>query len=158
MKKRNSTTREQKLEQNLSEKKKKFQKINELHRKDKEASIKGDFATLITLLTDDCVLLPPDSAPIAGKDAIQKYFDEQKELLSDIEITEYTHDFQEIKICGNWAYEWGYFSNKAKSAAEEDPIKSSGILFRILELQDDGTWKVARSIWNMDPELKNLNP
>jgi ketosteroid isomerase-like protein len=135
----------------------KLAEIEKLHKTDREASLKGDFPTLITLLTDDCVLLPPDSAPIAGKNAIQKYFDAQKDLLLGIEITEYVHDFQEIKIFGKWAYEWGYFSNTARPAGGGDPIKGSGILFRILALQDDGSWKVARSIWNIDSdsEVKN---
>jgi ketosteroid isomerase-like protein len=124
--------------------------IKTLHKTDREASLKGDFTTLITLLTDDCVLIPPDKPPISGKDAIQKYFDEQKKLLSEIEITEYTHDFQEIKIRGNWAYEWGYFSNTAKSKVSGELIRSSGKLFRIIEHQEDGSWKVARSIWNID--------
>jgi ketosteroid isomerase-like protein len=124
--------------------------IEALHKRDKEASLKGDFATLVTLLTDDCTLLPPNSPPIVGKDAIQEYFDEQKELLRGIEITEYEHDFQEIKICGHWAYEWGYFSNTAKPVDGGDLIKGSGKLCRILKLQEDGSWKVARSIWNID--------
>ena len=126
--------------------------IKKLHRTDREASIKGDFATLITLMTDDCVILPPDSAPITGKDAIQEYFDSQKEQLRGIEILEYTHDFQEIKICGDWAYEWGYFSNTAKPSDGGELIKGSGKLFRILCLQDNGSWKVSRSIWNIDSD------
>ena len=124
--------------------------IKKLHKADREASIKGDFDTLLALLTDDCVLLPPDRAPIAGKDAIQEYFNEQKEFLSGIEITEYTHDFTEIKIFGNWAYEWGFFSNTARPIDGGELIKGSGKLFRILELQENGSWKVARSIWNID--------
>ncbi len=130
----------------------KLPEIGKLHKMDREASLKGDFSTLITLLTDDCVLLPPDSAPIAGKDAIQKYFDEQKELLRGIEITEYKHDFQEIKILGDWAYEWGYFSNTARPTGGGELIKGKGKLFRILELQENGSWKVYRSIWNIDTD------
>lgn len=132
--------------------KEKLEEIERLHKLDREASIKGDFDTLITLLTNDCVLLPPDRAPIAGKIAIQEYFDEQKELLCGIEIIEYRHDFKEIKILGDWAYEWGYFSNTAKPKGGEDRIKGSGKIFRILELQDNGSWKVARSIWNVSSE------
>jgi uncharacterized protein (TIGR02246 family) len=124
--------------------------IEKLHKADREASLNGDLATLITLMTDDCVLLPPGKPPIVGKDAIQEYFNEQKEQLRDIEITEYIHDFQEIKICGNWAYEWGYFSNTAKPVDGGEIIKGRGKLFRILKLQEDGSWKVSRSIWNID--------
>jgi len=146
MKKITPGTKEQPAEQeNIAE-------IENLHKEDREASLKGDFATLLTLLTDDCVLLPPDRAPIAGKNAIREYFDEQKELLRGIEITEYKHDFQEIKIFGNWTYEWGYFSNTARPTGGGELIKGKGKLFRILELQGDGSWKVARSIWNIGSE------
>ncbi len=150
MKKDNPGKKKKNSERDRFSEKEKLHKIEELHKTDREASLKGDFATLITLLTDDCVLLPPDSLPIAGKDDIQKYFDEQKELLCGIEIIEYRHDFKEIKILGDWAYEWGYFSNTAKPKGGEDRIKGSGKLFRILELQQDGSWKVSRSIWNID--------
>lgn len=126
--------------------------IEKLHEIDQEASQRGDFDTLITLMTDDCILLPPARPPIKGKDAIRKYMQDQKEQLDAIEIIEYSHDFQEIKILGKWAFEWGYFSNTAKPKGEEGLIKGSGKLFRILELQEDGSWKVSRSIWNIDSE------
>lgn len=150
MKKDNPGKKYKNSEQERFSEKEELRKIEELHRTDREASLKGDFATLLALLTDDCVLLPPDSPPIVGKNAIQEYFDQQKELLSGIEITEYVHDFQEIKILGNWAYEWGYFSNTAKPKNGGELIKGSGKLLRILALQDDSSWKVTRSIWNID--------
>ncbi len=122
--------------------------IEKLHKIDQEASKRGDFDTLLTLMTDDCVLLPPERPPIKGKDAIREYIQGQKEQLHNIEITEYSHDFQEIKILGDWAYEWGYFSNAARAAGET--IRERGKLFRILRRQEDGAWKVSRSIWNND--------
>lgn len=128
--------------------------IEKLHKIDQEASIKGDFDTLLTLMTDDCVLLPPDQSPIKGRDAIREYMKEQKEQLHNIEITEYSHDFQEIKILGEWAYEWGYFSNAARPAGGGETIRAKGKLFRILRRQADGSWKVARSIWNNDSETE----
>jgi ketosteroid isomerase-like protein len=103
-------------------------------------------------MTDDCVLLPPDGPPIEGIDDIKKHFEEQKEFLSGIEIIEYVHDFKEVKILGDWAYEWCYFSNTAQPKDGGELIKGSGKLFRILCLQDDASWKVTRSIWNIDKD------
>jgi uncharacterized protein (TIGR02246 family) len=128
--------------------------IEKLHTMDQEASKRGDFDTLLTLMTDDCVLLPPERPPIKGKDAIWEYIQEQKEQLHKIEITEYSHDFQEIKILGDWAYEWGYFSNAARPAGGGEAIHGRGTLFRILRRQVDGSWKVSRSIWNIDTAPK----
>ena len=150
MRKDNSREKKQSAERKKFSEKEKLIEIENLHQTDREASLNGDFATLITLMTDDCVLLPPGEPPIAGKSAIRKYFDAQKEQLRSIEIIEYTHDFQEIKILGDWAYEWCFFSNTAKPKDGGEPIQGRGKLFRILCLQDDGSWKVARSIWNID--------
>ena len=133
---------------------KKLAGIEKLHKTDREASLKGDFAILMTLLTDDCILLPPNREPISGKDAIQEYFQEQKKQLQGIKIIKYEHDFQEIRIFNNWAFEWGYFSSAARPTGGGDLIKGSGKLFRILKLQDDGLWKVARSIWNIDTKAE----
>jgi len=154
MKKDNPGIKKKNSDQEQFLEKEKLHKIEELHNTDREASLKGDFATLLTLMTDDCVLLPPNGPPIVGKDDIKKHFEEQKELLRGIEITEYVHDFQEIKIFADWAYEWCYFSNMAKPKDGGKLIKGSGKLFRILELQKDGSWKVARSIWNIDQDLE----
>jgi ketosteroid isomerase-like protein len=145
MKTYNSDKKEELTEQEM------LDEIERLHETDQAASKKGDFATLITLLADGCVLLPPGRPPIIGKDAIWKYFQEQKEQLCNIEIIEYMHDFQEIKICGKWAFEWGSFSNAARPAGGGEVIRGKGKLFRILERQENGSWKVSRSIWNSDP-------
>ena len=156
MKKNDLGEQKRLYEQEKIEEVERLAEIKKLHKTDREASIKGDLSTLITLLTDDCMLLPPDSPPIAGKDNIKNFFDEQKALLKDIEITEYVHDFQEIKILGDWAYEWCYFSNMAQPKDGGKIISGKGKLFRILELQEDGSWKVARSIWNIDQDPEPL--
>ncbi len=40
----------------------------------------------------------------------------------------------------------------ARPVTGEELIKGKDKLFRIIERQDDGSWKVARSIWNIDSE------
>jgi uncharacterized protein (TIGR02246 family) len=125
--------------------------IEELHRKDMAASKARDRATLLSLCSDDCVLLPPGEDPIVGKEAIRESLERDVEQEQHYEITEYIHDFEEVRMLGEWAFEWGMFSAAAEPVGGGPPIRSSGKILRILERQEDGTWKVARSIWNNDP-------
>jgi uncharacterized protein (TIGR02246 family) len=125
--------------------------IEALHEKDMAASEAGDLFTLLSLCSDDCVMLPPGEAPIVGKEAIRASLQRDLEQEHGYRITEYIHDFEEVKVLGDWAFEWGRFSATAEPVAGGAPIRSSGKILRILARQADSTWKVARSIWNNDP-------
>ena len=126
------------------------QAIEALHEKDMAASKARDLATLLSLCTEDCLMLPPGEAPIVGKGAIRASLERDLEQEQDYQITEYVHNFEEVKVLGDWAFEWGRFSAAAEPVAGGPPIRSSGKILRILARQADGTWKVARSIWNND--------
>jgi uncharacterized protein (TIGR02246 family) len=122
-----------------------------MHAKDMAASKARDLATLLSLCSDDCVMLPPGEEPIVGKRAIRTSLERDLEQERDYRITEYVHNFEEVKVLGAWAFEWGTFSAAAEPVAGGPPIRSSGKILRILKRQADGTWQVARSIWNNDP-------
>jgi uncharacterized protein (TIGR02246 family) len=125
--------------------------IEELHRTDMAASKSRDLATLLSLCSDDCVMLPPGEDPVVGREAIRESLEMDVEQEQDCQITEYEHDFEEVKVLGDWAFEWGMFSAAAEPTGGGPPIRRSGKILRILERQVDGKWKVARSIWNNDP-------
>jgi uncharacterized protein (TIGR02246 family) len=124
--------------------------IEELHKKDKQASMNGDLETLLTLFTDDGILIPPESEIIEGKEALRNMLKQNFELHQDYITTEYNQDFKEIKILGRYAYEWGTYSGKYKSKDDGKEITGSGKLMRILKLQADGSWRVHRTIWTVD--------
>ncbi|MHC4537414.1 MAG: YybH family protein [Planctomycetota bacterium] len=124
--------------------------IKELHNKDKLASMNGDLETLLSLFSDDGIVIPAEGDIIAGKEALRKMLKQNFELMQDYIVTEYNHYFQEIKILGEYAYEWGTYSGKYKSKNDSTEITGSGKLMRILRLQADGSWKVYRAIWTVD--------
>lgn len=124
--------------------------IEELHKKDKQASMSGDLETLLTLFTDDGILIPPEGEIIEGKEALRNVLKQNFELHQDYIITEYDQDFKEIKVLDQYAYEWGIYSGKYKSKDDGQEITGSGKLMRILKLQADGSWKVHRTIWTVD--------
>lgn len=122
--------------------------IQHLHETDMAAAKIHDIDTLITLITDDCILLPPGQEPIRGRDAIWKFMREQLPENQKYEITEYNQNFEEIKIIGDWAYEWATFHGTYHLKGGGPDLHERSRLFRILRRQSDGTWKVARAIWH----------
>ena len=124
--------------------------INELHRRDMQASKTWDVETLASLWTDDIVSMPQDGPPLIGKEANRNSLLKLKEESRDIDIVEYDLAFNEVKVIGDWAFEWGTFSATIRSKDEGEVSRSSGKLFRVLKRDADGTWKVARSMSNND--------
>lgn len=121
--------------------------IEQLHRKDWAASRSQDFETLLSLWTEDGVLFPPGRNPVVGKDALRAFFQEQKPELESVRILEYSHDFQEVMVMGDWAFEWGVFHGSAQSIEGGPVVQDSSRIFRVLSRQEDGSWKVARAVW-----------
>jgi len=128
-----------------------LKQIEELHRKDLEASKVKDFKTLLSLWEDDGVLLEPGRAPIIGKDAIKAYIESQAETSKTYRITKYEQDWKEIRIIGDWAFEWGVFEGEAELINGGPPIKQKAKMLRLLKRQNDGSWKCARVIYHEDP-------
>ena len=127
-------------------------KIQELDERDIAASKAQDYATLIELWDKDAIVIPPDQEPIIGIDNIEKWLNQSSEI--EYDVTEYEHSFEERKIIGDWAFEWGSYSSVAVPKDGGESITSSGKLLRILKRQQDGEWKVARAIWNIDRDVE----
>ena len=120
--------------------------IETLHEVDMEASKEQDFETLESLLTKDIVMMAPGADFVRGLDAVR---DQRRDLATEdpgIEILSYTFDFREVKVLGEYAFEWGTLSGRTKQAdgvVRDERYK----LLRILRRGPDG-WKVHRAIWN----------
>ncbi|NIM91649.1 MAG: DUF4440 domain-containing protein [Candidatus Aminicenantes bacterium] len=124
--------------------------IEELHRRDIAASKARDYETLLSLWTDNGVLLLPGRKPIVGKEALKAYTDEQTEISRTYKITKYEHRWEEIKVIGDWAFEWGFYEAEAEMIKGGEIIRDQGKLLRILRKQKDGSWKAARAISQND--------
>jgi len=124
--------------------------IKELHRKDIAASKARDFKTLLSLWTEDGVLLMPGEKPTVGKEALKVYMDEQAKISQAYRIKKYEHKWEEVKVIGDWAFEWGFFNAEAEMIKGGEIIKQQGKLLRILKRQKDGSWRAARAIGHYD--------
>jgi uncharacterized protein (TIGR02246 family) len=124
--------------------------IEGLHQKDMEASRTGDFETLRSVMTDDAVILPPGGETVRGKEELDASFARMRDAMDRIEVIEYVLDFSEVKILGDYAFEWGEIRGSMRQTGGE-PQRSAYNVMRILQRQPNGEWKVHRSIWNERP-------
>ena len=54
----------------------------------------------------------------------------------------YKAEIKDVRIAGEWAFEWGYISYKDSS----NPKPMRGKVLRVMKRQPDGSWKFARVI------------
>lgn len=122
--------------------------IEKLRETDLKASKIGDTDTLLSLMSDDIVLIYPDREPLKGIGEMRKSMEAYRKELENIEIIQYSIVFEELLFAGDYAFEWGSYHHKYKIKNTKDELEEKGKLMRILRREADGYWKVIRSIWN----------
>lgn len=131
-----------------------LKRIDALHLKDMKASKAGDYKTLRSILSDDAVVLPPGANPIQGKETHDKNFDAMDQSGSSHEVLDYQLKFEETKVIGDYAFEWGSINSTSKDKVTGKINESRYNVVRILR-KENGEWKVYRSIWNDGEKTKS---
>ncbi|MEJ2203972.1 MAG: DUF4440 domain-containing protein [Gemmatimonadota bacterium] len=126
--------------------------IEELHRRDREASLSGNASALLALWSEDPAALPPGGPVWRGRPALEESLGRAAQARAVWETLEYEQDFQEVRVLGDVAWDWGTYRGRSRNRETGEEVSSSGKLFRILKKAPDGSWRVHRSIWNVDPK------
>lgn len=103
-----------------------------------------DAATWAKLFTEDGVQMPPNASPNVGSQAILAWSQGFLSMFS----AEFALDVHEIQVFGNWAFERGTYHISLTPKAGDGPFKDVGKYITLYQRQPDGSWKVARDIWN----------
>jgi uncharacterized protein (TIGR02246 family) len=123
--------------------------IAELQRRDIEANIAVDTEKLLALRTDDVVYLVPGRPPLVGKDAVRKYLEGIREELANWDMVGYEENWQEVQVVGEYAFEWGTVNIRAQKDGQRQESAAVRNVVQGLKRQPDGSWKIARVIWNL---------
>jgi len=104
---------------------------------------RGDMAALAGLYTEDAKLLPPDSAMMTGRSAIQQFWQGAR----DMGVREVDLRVQEVEQGGDLASEIGLATLMIQpegGQATTDTVKYVVVWKR----QRGGPWQLAVDIWN----------
>ena len=119
--------------------------IDKLSQTDIAACLKDDVDTMCSLWTDDGVLLMPGAPPLVGKKAVCGMLQAQKAQSNGSKTTGYTEDWDEVRVVGDYAWQWGKMSQTVKDrSGKQETMHVNAI--RILQRQPDESWKVARAV------------
>jgi uncharacterized protein (TIGR02246 family) len=102
-----------------------------------DASNQGDVETLTSLYAEDAVLLPPDHAPIEGREAIEEFWRQGTD--QGLRVTTLR-----LEVAGDVGYLIGRYNLPATAKEEAD----SGKYVMCLKRERDGAWKLTADIWN----------
>lgn len=102
-----------------------------------------DIEAKLKLFTTDAVLMPPAESNVIGQEAIRAWHEKIWEGTTD----QCSGTVEEVEIFGDWGMVRGTFSGESTAASGEGR-PYSGKFLNVVRRQADGSWKIARGIWN----------
>jgi uncharacterized protein (TIGR02246 family) len=111
-----------------------------------EAFKAGDAAAIAGLYTEDAKMLPPDATEVAGREAIQKYW----QSWIDDGLKNLSLEASEVEADGDLAYEVGRFSIQAP-AANDAMTTATGNYLVVWKRASGGDWQLHVDTWNDAP-------
>lgn len=104
----------------------------------------GNFDGVVTLYTENGILMPPHHAAVQGRAALRTF------LGSFPRISGFSATVHEIDGRADLAYVRGSFSMTVRPDGAPGPITDKGKFLEIRRRQADGSWLLAVDIFNSD--------
>jgi uncharacterized protein (TIGR02246 family) len=101
---------------------------------------KGDASAVAAMYTEDAFVLPPGAEPVKGRAAIEAFWRQAVQQLSDAKLT--TIDV--LPLGPEAAREIGTVTLKTRSQPPQEIVGKYVVLWR----KEGGGWKLATDIWN----------
>jgi uncharacterized protein (TIGR02246 family) len=111
-----------------------------------DSQIAGDLNGWLDCFADDAVLMAPNQPPLSGLQSIRDW---AAPFFDDYDLHEET-DNREVRIAGDWGYIRAHWTWTLTPNAGGEASVDSGNSIWIVRRQDDGSWKIARAIWNSE--------
>ena len=109
------------------------------------APLSEDVDLIVSMFTDDAIMMPPNDSTLFGKDEIRSWWKEYFEFFRIKSSVETEH---EITVAGDQAFVRAGFSvtivPRGRGARIRDDIRS----LTVWSYAPDGNWKISHQIWN----------
>jgi uncharacterized protein (TIGR02246 family) len=105
----------------------------------------GDADAWVACFTADAVQMPPNSPSNVGTESIRGW---SGGMLATFDA-EFSLSPDEVQLAGEeWAFERGGYTITLTPKAGGDAIQDVGKYITLYQRQSDGSWLMARDIWN----------
>ena len=101
--------------------------------------------SLVALMADDVVIMPPNEPVLNGKAAVRTWYEQfvKQMRTSSLEITN-----RELLIGGDYATEVARFEWTLVPAAGGPPATDRASYMQVWHRRADGRWEFSREVWN----------
>ncbi len=130
----------------LEEKEEVIREIKQIQKTAALAVKRGDVDAYVRLFTEDVIYMWPNTPSIIGRKALRAWF---KKRFSEYSA-ELSKAIEEIIILGDWAFERGNEVAEITTRSTGDVNATQGKYINLYQRQNDGSWKIARRIHNLD--------
>jgi ketosteroid isomerase-like protein len=107
----------------------------------------GESDRFAALLSEDAVLLAPNVLPKAGAE-LRRWL---RDFLQRFQVEWLSFAHEETAVSGDLAYHIYSYRWRVTPKSPGEPTLVSGKGLHILRRGADGTWRIAREIWNANP-------
>ncbi|MFL5495642.1 MAG: YybH family protein [Gemmatimonadales bacterium] len=101
--------------------------------------------SLMILMADDVVLMPPNESVLKGKAAVRAWYNQ---LLTQLRTTSLAITDREVFVGADWATERAGFEWTLAPVAGGPAARDRGGYMQIWHHEPDGRWLFAREVWN----------
>jgi uncharacterized protein (TIGR02246 family) len=111
-----------------------------------DAQIAGDFDAWLSSFTEDAIVMLPNAPALTDKLAIGQWnapYFEQFDLHEE-------SDYREVEVAGDWGYIRAHWIWTLTPKGGGKSVKDTGYSIWIVRRQPDGSWKIARGIFNSE--------
>src|SRR5947209_67979 len=106
----------------------------------------GDVDAWAGVFSEDVVQMPPNAPANVGRAAIRAW----SHAFMDPFRAEFALQVDEVQRVGDWAFERGAYRIRVTPKAGGEGFQDAGKYITIYQKQANGTWLMARDIWNSD--------
>jgi ketosteroid isomerase-like protein len=101
--------------------------------------------SLVALLADDVVIMPPNEPVLKGKAAVRTWYEK---LVGQMRTSSLSITDREVLIGGDYATEVAGFEWTLVPVAGGKPLVDRGSYMQVWQRPPDGRWLFSREVWN----------
>jgi uncharacterized protein (TIGR02246 family) len=124
--------------------------IDKVHDAFLDAMRAGDCTAMVSGLAQDVVFAPPNVPNARGADGVRAWCEA---TFANFKTKAVSVSEREVVVAGDWAIESGNYDWTVTPAAAGAEMREQGGYVAIIHREPDGSWKVARDIWNSSQPL-----